>query len=105
MVNEAQIMKRIRHPNIVQMYDSFFDRQTDSQRLRKAAKMAPEAPSDELHLSINRSLNNSVDQQEAVAKFGMSLYISMEYAEEGDMQKQINSQKAKGKYFSEKELW
>jgi serine/threonine protein kinase len=29
----------------------------------------------------------------------------MEYAELGDMQQLINDQKAKGKYFSEREIW
>ena len=33
------------------------------------------------------------------------MYIAMEYAEQGDMQSLINSQKSKRKYFSEKEIW
>ena len=35
----------------------------------------------------------------------ISLFIVMEYAEEGDVQTLINSQKKKSKFFSEKELW
>lgn len=33
------------------------------------------------------------------------MYIAMEFAELGDMQKLINEQKTKRKYFSEKEIW
>lgn len=33
------------------------------------------------------------------------MYIVMEFAELGDLQKLINEQKSKRKYFSEKEIW
>ena len=62
-------MKKINHPNIIKLYDSFIDTQ-----------------------------QNGSGQ-------GTSLYISMEYAEMGDMQTLINEQKSKRKYFSEKEIW
>ena len=35
VINEVEIMKRITHPNIIQMYDSFFDHQYDTAALRK----------------------------------------------------------------------
>ena len=34
-----------------------------------------------------------------------SLFIAMEMAEAGDMQKLIDEQKQKRKYFSEREIW
>ena len=40
-----------------------------------------------------------------LTKNGKSLYIAMEFAEQGDMQTFINNQKEKGKFFSEKEIW
>lgn len=35
VINEVEMMKRITHPNIIQMYDSFFDHQYDTAALRK----------------------------------------------------------------------
>ena len=33
VINEVEMMKRITHPNIIQMYDSFFDKQFDAKRI------------------------------------------------------------------------
>lgn len=35
VINEVEMMKRITHPNIVQMYDYFFDQQIDIEKLNK----------------------------------------------------------------------
>ena len=50
-------------------------------------------------------INHNDKQHTQSTGGGISLYISMEYAELGDMQTLINNQKTKGKYFSEKEIW
>jgi NIMA (never in mitosis gene a)-related kinase 1/4/5 len=59
----------------------------------------------ELPSKKERVLNNKMIASSFESKLGTSLYISMEYAELGDMQTLINEQKSKRKYFSEKEIW
>lgn len=34
VVNEVKVMKKIKHPNIIQLYDSFIDRQIDNKTIR-----------------------------------------------------------------------
>jgi len=35
VINEVEMMKRITHPNIITLYDSFIDRQFDTHALKK----------------------------------------------------------------------
>ena len=35
VINEVEMMKRITHPNIIQLFDSFFDKQFDTTSLKK----------------------------------------------------------------------
>ena len=35
VLNEVQVMKKIKHPNIIQLYDSFVDKQVESQTIIK----------------------------------------------------------------------
>ena len=35
VINEVEMMKRIKHPHIIQLYDSFIDRQYDTAGLKK----------------------------------------------------------------------
>ena len=34
VINEVEMMKKIQHPNIIQLYDSFIDRQFDHRGLQ-----------------------------------------------------------------------
>jgi serine/threonine protein kinase len=36
VVNEVEMMKKIKHPHIIQLYDSFIDRQFDTAALKKS---------------------------------------------------------------------
>ena len=35
VINEVEMMKKIKHPNIVQLYDSFIDRQFDTAKFKR----------------------------------------------------------------------
>jgi len=37
VINEVEVMKKIKHPNIIQLHDSFVDRQIDSASLKLLA--------------------------------------------------------------------
>lgn len=43
VINEVEMMKKITHPNIIQLYDSFIDRQYDTDNLKKNIHKMKEA--------------------------------------------------------------
>lgn len=43
VINEVEMMKKITHPNIIQLYDSFIDRQYDTDNLKKNIQKMKEA--------------------------------------------------------------
>lgn len=63
------------------------------------------------HITDNFEPNTSAAEPENIinqkknSQQKRSMYIVMEFAELGDLQKLINEQKSKRKYFSEKEIW
>lgn len=98
VANEVEMMKRITHPNIIQLYDSFIDRQFDSSKLEKELnnKQRDQRGS---HMQFQDStFNQSVSSGSPVSPLltqktqptGLSLYIAMEFAEMGDMQNLIS---------------
>ena len=82
VINEVEMMKRITHPNIIQMYDSFLDRQYDTNALKKRSERT-ESQGRTFDESMKSSKPHTGSPQ--VKPNGISLYIAMEYAELGDM--------------------
>ena len=60
VANEVEMMKRITHPNIIQLYDSFIDRQFDSSKLEKELnnKQPPRSPMNFQDTSFNQSVSS-----------------------------------------------
>jgi len=93
------MMKRIEHPNIIQLYDSFIDRQFDTHALKKriaqssgntygeqnggGARHDHSFASGGATPDLRKYNSSAIDETKPN---GMSLYIAMEYAEQGDMQ-------------------
>lgn len=112
VINEVEMMKKIKHPQIIELYDSFIDRQLDSARFKKNAEKSLIGPGEEKYRygDVNHDIMITPEQTKSqrnphTVTGARSLYIAMEYAESGDMQSLINRQKHNRKYFSEKEIW
>ena len=93
------MMKKIKHPNIIQLYDSFIDRQFDSSRLKRnqekisvdvgnTAEDKSRYSADPTGGTPDRPLAKQSTTKKS--KSDRSLYIAMEFAEAGDMQSLIN---------------
>lgn len=54
VINEVEMMKRITHPNIVQLYEYFFDQQVDTLTIKKK-KIPNEQPSDQPEVDTPKS--------------------------------------------------
>lgn len=77
-------MTKIKHPNIIQLYDSFIDKQFDTNKFKKSLEKKQEI---ELAQQTSESKTNDDISNVGEGKngSGKSLYIAMEYAEAGDM--------------------
>jgi serine/threonine protein kinase len=82
VINEVEIMKKIQHPNIIELYDSFIDVQFDVSTLKRKNK--------DYQSEILSSHDSYTEENNHKKVGGKSLYIAMEYAELGDMQALIN---------------
>eukprot|EP00347_Sterkiella_histriomuscorum_P002185 403369139 len=79
-LKEVDIMKDLRHQNIIYLVDSFV----------------------EMQATLPKPKNVHQDSNERKTQ---CLHIIMEFAENGDLFQMIQQQKIKGRYFSEKDLW
>ena len=109
VINEVEMMKKIQHEHIIQLYDSFIDRQLNTKyirtllsahkerehhfRTRKGSLMSSDSVSTEnLQLYGENEDNYGISPERNGERSNgpSSLYIVMEFAEEGDMQTLIN---------------
>ncbi|CDW86934.1 protein kinase domain containing protein [Stylonychia lemnae] len=105
-LQEAEILKSIKHRHIIKLFDSFITHESLS--TGSDIELTPQNRKTivlQKHQFQNGS--NLIYQNKRYASNfeNQFLYLILEYGERGDLYSMIQNQKYKGKYFSEREIW
>lgn len=69
VVNEVEMMKKIKHPHIIQLYDSFIDRQFDTVALKKSLHKKQQYNNNQDCLSVREEDDPSIEQVEQTTDY------------------------------------